>query len=74
MKASDAETAAESEVREAEAEEQETKELWRNWEAEAPNGAALRERRLPTLATDEILPEWSAIGVARASAMTGVSI
>ena len=79
MKASDAETAAESDSREAEAEdveEVETKELRRNEEEEAPIGDALLGRRPPPIATAEILPEWSerdAIGEARASAMTGGS-
>jgi hypothetical protein len=78
VKASDAETAAESDVREVEVddveEEEETKELRRNEEEEAPTGDALRGRRPPPIAAAEILPEWSerdAIGEARASAMTG---
>lgn len=77
MKASDAETAAASEAGEAEAddvEEDETKELRRNWEAETPTGAALRVRATPPKAAAEILPEWKerdAIGEASASAMVG---
>lgn len=77
MKASDAETAAESEAAEAEAdevEEDETKELRRNGEAETPNGAALQGRARPPIAAAEILPEWrerDAIGEASASAMVG---
>ena len=74
MKASDAETAAESEeVGAEEVEEEEMNELRRNGEAEAPMGPALWGRRPPPIATAEILPEWSerdAIGEARASAMS----
>ena len=77
MKASDAETTAESdEVEAEEVEVDETNELRRNGEAEAPIGAALRERRTPPIAAAEILPEWrerDAIGEARASAMSGQS-
>ena len=75
MKASDAETAAASEAGEADdVEEDETKELRRNGEAETPTGAALRVRATPPIAAAEILPEWTgrdAIGEARASAMVG---
>ena len=55
-------------------EEDETKELRRNGEAETPTGAALRVRATPPIAAAEILPEWKerdAIGEARASAMVG---
>lgn len=78
MKASDAETAAESEAGEAEAddvEEDETKELRRNGEAEAPTGVALRVLMPPPIAAAEILPEAKesdAIGEASASAMAPV--
>jgi len=78
VKASDAETAAASEAGEAEAddvEEDETKELRRNGEADTPTGAALRVRATPPIAAAEILPEWKerdAIGgEASASAMVG---
>lgn len=77
VKASDAETAAESEAGEAEAddvEEDETNELRRNGEAEAPTGAALPVRATPPIAAAEILPERKerdAIGEASASAMVG---
>jgi hypothetical protein len=77
VKASDAETAAESDVREAEVEEAERKEPWRNEEEEAPIEDALRGRRPPPIAAAEILAEWSerdAIGEARASAMTGEGV
>ena len=78
VKASDAETAADSEAGEAEAddvEEDETKELLRNGEAaEAPTGAALPARATPPIAAAEILPERKergAIGEASTSAMAG---
>lgn len=76
MKASDAETAAESDAGEAEADdvvEDETNELRRNGEAEAPTGAALPARVTPPIAAAEILPERKerAIGEASASAMVG---
>jgi hypothetical protein len=53
-------------------EEDETKELRRNGEADTPTGAALRVRPTPPIDAAEILPEWKerdAIGEARASAM-----
>lgn len=77
MKARDAETAAASEAGEGEADEDETKELRRNGEAETPTGAALRARATPPIAAAEILPEWKerdAIGEASASAMVGSQV
>ena len=77
MKASDAETTAESDEVEVEVEEHETNELCRNGEAEAPTGAALRGRRPPPTAIAEILPEWTerdAIGEARARTMSAVRV
>jgi hypothetical protein len=75
VKASDAETAAESEAGEAdEVEEDETKELRRNGAAEAPIGTALEGRARPPIEAAEILPEWrerDAIGEASATAMVG---
>jgi len=74
VKASDAKTAAEREAGEGEAddvEEDETKELLRNGEAEAPTGVALPVRATPPIAVAEILPERKerdAIGEASASA------
>jgi hypothetical protein len=79
VKASDAETTAErgeEEAEEVEVEADETNVLRRNGEAEAPMGSALRGRRLPPIATAEILPEWrerDAIGEARASAISAQS-
>jgi hypothetical protein len=77
VKARDAETTAESdEVDAEEVEAEETNELRRNGEAEAPIGAALRGRRPPPIDIAEILPEWwerDAIGEAMASAISAQS-
>ena len=73
VKASDAEREA-GEGEADDVEEDETKELRRNGEAEAPTGVALPVRATPPIAVAEILPERKerdAIGEASASAMVG---